>query len=152
MKQILHVGDYVVMNDKYHVGEQNKGRIFMVRSSVQEIGGTPCVFLRNYTGAYAVDGLSQIFQADVEDALKLRIGAERVEELQHYSDYETNDEETQEWRDDLTDEETLLVDFWDRRYAEGLASILQSMKEKDKNSSGEPRVQGVVYGDMVWHK
>ena len=53
-------GDKVVMNDKYFVREKNKGRVFEVRSEVQMICGTECVFLEGYTGAYAADGLTKV--------------------------------------------------------------------------------------------
>lgn len=56
----LKVGDQVVMNDRYRVSEANLGRIFTVRSEPQEIGGTVCVFLDDYRGAYAADGLTKL--------------------------------------------------------------------------------------------
>lgn len=56
----LQVGDLVVMNDKYAVSERNKGRVFEVRSTVATIGGTDCVWLEDYAGVYAVDGLTEI--------------------------------------------------------------------------------------------
>jgi len=59
IEQTLKVGDIVFMNDKYKVPERLQGQVFMVRSQVQDICGTPCVFLENYTGAYAVDGLTK---------------------------------------------------------------------------------------------
>ena len=153
MEKQLYVGDYVFMNDTYHVAERNRGRVFQVRSSVQEIGGTACVFLRHYSGAYAVDGLTKISADEAEEALIARIGTELVEALERCADNETNDEETQEWREDLSEEETMLVEIWDQRYADGCESILKSMIEKkDESKLGEPRTQGVVMGDMIWHK
>lgn len=59
IEQTLKVGDIVFMNDKYKVPERYQGQLFTVRSKVQDICGTPCVFLENYTGAYAVDGLTK---------------------------------------------------------------------------------------------
>lgn len=56
----LHIGDTVRMNTKYYEGRENKDRIFTVRSEPQKIGGTMCVFLEGYCGAYAVDGLTKI--------------------------------------------------------------------------------------------
>ena len=53
----LQVGDLVVMNGKYSVGEQNRGKIFTVKSAPVLIGGTECVFLEGVSGAYAADGL-----------------------------------------------------------------------------------------------
>ena len=53
----LQVGDLVVMNGKYSVGEQSRGKIFTVKSAPVVIGGTECVFLEGVSGAYAADGL-----------------------------------------------------------------------------------------------
>lgn len=57
---MLKVGDKVVMNNKYRVAEQNKGKVFTVRAEPQEVGGTMCVWLENYRGCYAADGLDKV--------------------------------------------------------------------------------------------
>ena len=126
-KSVLKIGAYVVMNDRYHVCDRNKERVFVVRSSVQEIGGTPCVFLRHYTGAYAADGLTKITIDQAEEMLKKRVGAELVDCLWRCWENETNDEETQEWRGDLANDEVLLVEIWDKRYDQGLAMIAKKI-------------------------
>lgn len=125
---LLVKGDYVVMNDKYSVSEENKGRVFRVRSSVGEVCGKLCVWLSYYPGAYAADGLTLITRDEAEDLLEKRIDEERLQELQSDYDNETSDEETQEWREDLTNEEKMLVGIWDRRFAEGVSSILETIK------------------------
>lgn len=56
----LKIGDRVVMNDKYHVSDRNKGRVFEVESEPYEIGGTLCVKLKDWRGAYAADGLTLV--------------------------------------------------------------------------------------------
>ena len=56
----IKIGDYVTMNDRYRVSEKNKGRVFKVVSEPQDIGGTTCVFLDDYRGAYATDGLTKV--------------------------------------------------------------------------------------------
>lgn len=53
----IKFGDFVTMNDKYHVSEANRGKIFEVTSEPWEIRGTKCVLLSGYRGGYAVDGL-----------------------------------------------------------------------------------------------
>lgn len=55
----LKIGDKVVMNDKYHVSDKNKGKVFTVRSEPQEVGGTLCIWLEGYSSCYAVDGLDK---------------------------------------------------------------------------------------------
>ena len=53
-------GDVVVMNDKYYVSNKNKGKKFVVRSNPCEVCGVPCVWLRGFSGAYALDGLTKV--------------------------------------------------------------------------------------------
>lgn len=57
---MLKVGDKVVMNDKYHVSEKNKGVVFTVVTEPQVICGTESVFLKDYKGCYAADGLTKV--------------------------------------------------------------------------------------------
>lgn len=59
---MLKVRDKVVMNDKYHVSEKNKGKVFTVRTEPQEVCGTLSVWLENFSGCYAVDGLTKVEQ------------------------------------------------------------------------------------------
>ena len=54
------IGDKVVMTDKYYVSEENKGKIFTVRSEPWEVCGTTVVLLEGIRGGYAVDGLREV--------------------------------------------------------------------------------------------
>ena len=60
------------------------------------------------------------------------ITAERLEVLHQLWSIETDDEETQEWRYDLTDEEADLVDTWDSAYEEATAAIAQDILDMEK--------------------
>lgn len=53
-------GDKVIMNNKYQVSSDNKGKVFTVRSEPQLVCGTEVVWLENFKGCYATDGLSLI--------------------------------------------------------------------------------------------
>lgn len=55
----LKIRDKVVMNDKYSVPDKNKGKVFTVRSEPTEVCGTMCVWLEEYPGCCAVDGLNK---------------------------------------------------------------------------------------------
>ena len=57
---MLKIGDKVIMNDKYYVSEQNKGKIFTVRTEPQKVCGKMCVWLEDYRGCYAADGLEVV--------------------------------------------------------------------------------------------
>ncbi len=56
----LKPGDKVIMNDKYHVSESNKGRVWTVISNPWECCGTLVVKLDGKAGGYAVDGLTLV--------------------------------------------------------------------------------------------
>lgn len=57
---MLEIGDKVVMNDKYCVADENKGKVFIVNTKPKEICGTVSVWLKGYRGCYAADGLTKI--------------------------------------------------------------------------------------------
>lgn len=56
----INIGDKVVMNDKYHVSDANKGNIFTVSSDPWDCCGTMIVKLEGVRGGYAVDGLTVV--------------------------------------------------------------------------------------------
>lgn len=56
----LKIGDRVVMNDNYYVSDENKGRIWTVRSEPYMCCGILVVLLEERTGAYAADGLDKV--------------------------------------------------------------------------------------------
>lgn len=62
--QNLKIGDVVVMNDKYCITENNKGKEFEVCSEPWDLCGTMVVKLKGYSGSYAVDGLDLIRSVD----------------------------------------------------------------------------------------
>jgi hypothetical protein len=45
---------------------------------------------------------------------------------------ETNESWTQEWRDELTEDEQKLVDSWDRRYSTGVKKMCERILELEK--------------------
>ena len=57
----------------------------------------------------------------------LTIEEDRLEELKEWHDAETNDPETQEWRDDLTPDEQAVVAKWDRQYALGIGKLAKAI-------------------------
>lgn len=57
---MLKVGDKVVMNDKYRVSEENKGKVWTVCSEPWDCCGTMVVLLKGKSGGYAVDGLTKV--------------------------------------------------------------------------------------------
>lgn len=55
----LKIGDKVIANGKYGSVEENKGKIFTVRSEPFSVCGTESVLLEEYSGCCAVDGLDK---------------------------------------------------------------------------------------------
>lgn len=53
----LKIGDKVIMNDKYWVSAENKGKVWTVDSEPWGCCGTNVVKLKGKVGGYAVDGL-----------------------------------------------------------------------------------------------
>jgi len=60
----LKVGDKVIMNDKYHVSESNKGKVWTVMGDPWDCCGTLVVKLEGKSGGYAVDGLTLVQDTD----------------------------------------------------------------------------------------
>ncbi len=56
----MKIGDKVVMNNKYCVSEENKGKVWIVRSEPWECCGELVVLLEGKSGGYAVDGLDVV--------------------------------------------------------------------------------------------
>ena len=56
----MNKGNKVVMNDKYYVSEENKKKVFVIKTDPQEVCGTLCVWLEGYKGCYAADGLTVV--------------------------------------------------------------------------------------------
>ena len=56
----IEKGDFVVMNNKYHVAEKNKGKEFEVISEPWNLCGTIVVKLKGYSGGYSLDGLDLV--------------------------------------------------------------------------------------------
>lgn len=52
--------DLVKMNNKYYVSEKNKDKVFKVITDQQEVCGTVCVWLDDFRGCYAADGLTVV--------------------------------------------------------------------------------------------
>ncbi len=62
--------------------------------------------------------------------LENKLGAARVEELRHYWGNETEDEDTQEWREEITDvTEQLLIEKWDNCYNTGILKLCKELEE-----------------------
>ena len=67
--------------------------------------------------------------------MQMNITDERKEALLDCWDNETNEAETQEWRDNLTEEEAKLVAEWDMQYAKGMAGMCKQILELELQSS-----------------
>ena len=67
------------------------------------------------------------------EELENKIGAARVEELQYYWNNETADEDTQEWREEITAvDEQLLIEEWDNNYNTGILKLCEEILEAER--------------------
>ena len=60
MNNNLKIGDKVTMNNKYHVTEYNKNKIWTVCSDPWVCSGTTVILLEGKSCGYAVDGLIKL--------------------------------------------------------------------------------------------
>ena len=90
-----------------------------------------------YSGSAAAinDFLCQIGYGDtVKDlSLRLQIGDNRIEELCESWENVTNDPESQEWRENLTEEETALVEQWDSKAESQICKMCTDILEIERN-------------------
>ncbi len=61
--------------------------------------------------------------------LENKISSARVDELRHYWGEETNDEDTQDWRNELTSDEEKIVATWDNQCDTAILKICQQILE-----------------------
>lgn len=61
------------------------------------------------------------------------ISKDRIEELETCFWNETNDEETEEWREYLNDEEIKLVNEWDKNVNKGMVTLCQEILKHKKD-------------------
>lgn len=62
---MLKPGDKVKMNDWYYVSEENRGRVWTVRSEPWNCCGEMVVLLEGKSGGYAVNGLEFVEESNV---------------------------------------------------------------------------------------
>ena len=67
------------------------------------------------------------------EELKTKIDTARVEELRYYWNQETEDEDTQEWREEITAaDEQLLIEEWDNSYNAGILKLCEEILEAER--------------------
>ena len=64
----------------------------------------------------------------------MAISEEREEYLHWCWSEETENIETEEWREELTAEEQALVDGWDRQYAAGFEKLVKALHEAERKN------------------
>ena len=80
------------------------------------------------------------------------ISQERFDELQELFWSETNEEWTQEWRDELTAEESEIIDKWDNKVAKGMYQLasriveLEAARNQANNRQNSENISEVDYG------
>lgn len=57
---MFEIGDKVVMNENYYVSDENKNKVWIIRSKPWNCCGTEVVLLEGKSGGYALNGLSPV--------------------------------------------------------------------------------------------
>ena len=65
-------------------------------------------------------------------ALRLQTGDDQIEELRWCFDNESNDPESQEWRENLTEAEADLIEQWDMRIETQIGKLCSDILELEK--------------------
>ena len=60
---------------------------------------------------------------------------QRKEELLSLWWKETNEDETQEWRDELTADEQAMVENWDYGFTDGITQMIQDSREGQRHGT-----------------
>ena len=89
------------------------------------------------TSSERIYGLKSVvyIQSLVKSISASTIDKERREYLEDMFSSETNDEDTQEWRDDLTPEESALIDEWDKAYFNGVCKLIEGIATATERNS-----------------
>lgn len=87
-----------------------------------ELSGSAMVRITNPAGQYM-----DLYFDKQSGVRVLNITAEREEELVWYWDNETNEADTQEWRDELSADEAAMVAQWDKRYTKAIGMLAQKI-------------------------
>lgn len=116
--------------------------------SAVELKAPGLVRLTNPAGQY----MDVLCNANGEVSIS-QVTQEREAELQYCFWGETNEPETQEWREDLTKEESVLVEQWDEAVDEGLASMCRGFLVKDPpaDTNGSPKQLDQLVSDCKRH-
>ena len=68
----------------------------------------------------------------------LNVSQEREEELSWYFMHETDEPDTQEWREDLTGDETVMVEQWDEQFSRDFAELAQAILDLEDRHQDAP--------------
>lgn len=90
------------------------------------LDGPAMVRVTNPAGQYM-----DLYCSDAYDVRILNVTAEREEELRSCFWNETNDPDSEEWREDLTEDEAAMVEQWDERSSNGFSRLAQDILDRE---------------------
>ncbi|MCM1103260.1 MAG: pentapeptide repeat-containing protein [Clostridium sp.] len=107
------------------------------------------------TITYTVGGATHEEAEKARDKVMWRLSGsevsyERKEELSHLLENESNNPDTQEWREDLTYEERELVDSWTQQYPKAMTGMRQQTGREQANTQSVLNKRSVV--DLLHEK
>lgn len=126
IKDAEAISDYLIAQGDFHIEKPNLKEWFVVYKSPDwEDSDLEIVPAEKLQGREVIE---TFHCTDEQEALEK---LERYEELQRYFWDESNDPETQEWREDLTADEAAMVEQWDTQTAKGFSQLAQDIHKKE---------------------
>lgn len=114
------------INHKGLVGELWKGQLIDITDSPKN----NIMLLAAVTNSEHLSDVKSKYEREQKTkALEAKICEERLQDLRDYWNGETNDEETQEWRENLDFWEARIVALWDDGYSDRLERLGQELNE-----------------------
>lgn len=122
IKDAEAISDYLIEKGEFQMEQTTQKEWYLVYKSPDPMDGELEIVPAEELGDREV--IETFRCADQQEAAEK---LERYEELQRYFWDETNDPETQEWREDLTADEAAMVERWDAQTAKGFSQIAQDI-------------------------
>lgn len=140
IKAAEEISDYLIEKGEFHMEQLFKAETLQQRKIMEwlveqgvtskdisdvQLTAPAMVRVTNPAGQYM-----DVYCDKDYDVRILDISEEREAELQSLFWDETNEPETQEWREDLTADEAAMVEQWDARTAQGMSKLASEILER----------------------
>lgn len=141
IKDAEAISDYLIEKGEFHMEQLFKAETVQQRKIMEwlvdqgitgadiaevQLTAPAMIRLTNPAGQYM-----DVYCGEDHAVRILDVSEEREAELQQLFWDETNDPETQEWREELTADESAMVEQWDAQTAKGFSQLAQDIHKKE---------------------